>query len=135
MLNGFPTQNGKTLSVGSYKEEGEKFIQIQGSALQSPVKTSEDINRLNSYRLLPSGLMAINLEDDLEKNLPREVVLINPQDGTVHARTTLKRNEDVEIDQDVFYQENNDVLQLTTSSQKSQKDKPNFEIIQTQFEK
>jgi hypothetical protein len=135
VLNGFPTQNGKVLSVGSYKEEGEKFIQLQGSALHSPVKTSEDINRLNSYRLLPSGLIALNLEDDLEKNLPREVVLINPQDGKVHARTTLKKNEDVEIDQDVFYQENNDVLQLTTSSQKTQKDKPNFEIIQTQFEK
>lgn len=134
-LPGFPTRNDSYIRTQAIKDaSGHTRIQIQEFNREGIVKshnTGEDMSRLTSYRMLPNGLLALDLEADNEKQIPREVVMINPKTGQVKARSALKAKDDIHIDQDVYY-DNSRVYQLAEGP-KENSEKANFEILQTEF--
>jgi hypothetical protein len=132
-ISGFPTSQGTYIKIHVVEDSaGNSKIQIQESNSKGTLKThttNEDITRLTSYRVLPNGYIALDLEADNEKRIPREVVMINPSNGQVRVRSTLRSKENVHIDQDTFY-ENSRVYQLTEAP-RAINEKTNFEILQT----
>lgn len=134
-IPGYPTRQGTYIRAQIAEDsKGNSKIQIQEFNSKGTLKTyttNEDISRLTSYRVLPNGLIALDLEADNEKRIPREVVMINPTNGQIKARSTLRSKENVHIDQDTFY-ENSRVYQLTETP-KAYNEKTNFEILQTDF--
>jgi len=133
---GFPSRNGNFVRTSAQENaDGTSSIQIQEfnrEGVQKIHNTGEDIARLNSYRVLKSGLVALDLEADDEKQIPREVVLINPQTGETKARTAIRRKEDIHVDQDLHFQDSK-VFQLSDTPNSSQKKKTSFEILQSDF--
>lgn len=133
---GFPSRNGHFIRTSAVENaDGSSSIQIQEynrEGISKAHNTGEDITRLNSYRVLKSGLVALDLEADDEKQLPREVVIFNLHTGETKARTALRRKEDIHVDQDLHFQDSK-LFQLSDTPNSSQRKKTSFEILQSDF--
>lgn len=133
---GFPSRNGHYIRTAAFENpNASSSIQIQEYNREGVVRshnTGEDIARLNSYRVLKSGLVALDLEADDEKQYPREIVLIDPQSGEIKARSAIKRKEDIHVDQDLHFQDSK-VFQLSDSPNSSPNGRTSFEILQSDF--
>ncbi|MEZ4815186.1 MAG: hypothetical protein R3A80_08295 [Bdellovibrionota bacterium] len=133
-LPGFPLKNGNYLRTSVSDESSDvKNIQLEeinSMGVVNTLQTQEDITRLTGYRVLNNGLVALDLEADLELKLPRQVVLIDPKDASVKARTNMRRKENVIVEQDLFFHQSK-VFQLAETATTQQGGKASFDVLQT----
>lgn len=133
-ISGYPTNEGSFMkAIPSSKTPEESKILLQefdNTGSLKTISTQEDMTRLNSYRVLKNGLIALDLEADTERAIPRELILIDRSTGELKARSTLRPKDNIYVDQDLFYGESS-IFQLADSDNSEE----SLQILQTELER